>query len=894
MKKPELIFVGVLFLTACYFIFSYVTRKKEFNNWDLVTANAAIVYESNSIISTWNKLVESNLWSSLSAIDEIEGINKNLQLIDTLTGGNGQLSLLFSNYNAIISAHVTSQQSYGLTYFIPLGKNGHTLFLNFLVNLDNYEKVDKSQRVYRAQTIYELAFNNTKLSYIIYKNNLVFSAEAFLIEDVVRNIRNDFKDNFINSYPSLSGNPSFATDDGNLYLNGSEISLFFNSFLSIKNKVDSQTPLARAVFFDITLSDKGLFASGFAYDNDDNNKSSIIATFKNQQAVEFNLKTLIPKNSAIVEHFATTNLNTWYANWVALPKNRSIDKAQGEKFVNFLKQELAQITLQSIDNKHLNKLFIADVADVAGLYNHLNKIAEQQIAQSGDSLYIEHYAGKEIRLIDNEDILNNYFGFEGFNSTYYLIFNNHLIISNTAETIRKWLIQVENESVWSKSVRMNSFFKNALSEANYTYITNLEYSWNLHTGKLNSPLKKWTGTNAATLKNFNILAFQISNLDNRYYANFHINHAPIPKVATQQNVIDIATIQLANPVITVPAIVKNHKTGANELIVQDSLTNLILIGTNGNVLWSDSIGTKLKGTIYQIDYFKNNKLQYFLHSDSALFLIDRKGNLVEGYPIRFDYKINDVYLIDYDKSKKYRILISDYFGNLRMYNKEGKILEGWAPNNFDSNFSEDIFHIRVRGKDRILIPLAKGEIHLNNRRGEEVEGFPLDIGANISTHFFVRLGEKFDDTEFITVSEDGLVIPFSMSGKLGSRNQLFKENDQSKFKLVKAKQGDNYVFIRNDLHRLAILSANGDLLFEKDFPNTEDRQVQYYNFGADKELFVVKSGSGIYMYSRTGHLINNEILISEFPAPVTYVHKENACYIYLSNENTIEIKKIYF
>ncbi len=891
MKKPEFIFIGAIILVASYFVFSYLTRKKSFDHWDLVTSNAAIVYESNSIITTWNNLVQSNLWESLSEIEEIDLINQNLQLIDTLSGGDGQFFQMFSNHNAIISAHVTSQQTYGLTFYIPLGASAQNLFLNFLVSLEKLKQLKRSQRVYQAQTIYELALNDTKISYLIYKNTLVFSAEAFLIEDVVRNIRNEFEDNFIRSYPSLSGNPSFATDDGNLYINGNEIPLFANSFLSIKNRLERTTSLAGSIFFDITLSDKGLFASGFAYDN---GSLSLVSTFKDQQAVEFDLRSLIPKNAAIVEHFGTTDLNKWYLNWVRLHQNKISDKDQGVKFVKFLKNELAHLTLQSVDNNHLNKLFIAEITDVAGLYNHLNKIAEKQISQTSDSLYIENYAGQEIRLIDNESILQKYFGFEGFNSTYYLVFNNYLVIANTAETLRNWLVQVENESVWSKSVRMNLFFKNALTEANYTYVTNLEYSWNLQFSKLNKPLQKWANTNAPTLKEFNILAFQISNLDNRYYTNFHISYSPVPKKIAEQKVFDVSTIQLANRVAIKPKVVKNHKTGQKEILIQDSLTNLLLIGVNGDVLWSASLGVALKGEIFQIDFYNNNKLQYLLHSDSTLFLVDRNGNPVEGYPIRLNYSIKRVYLIDYDRSKNYRILISDHFGNLRMYNKEGKMLEGWNPNEFGSNFAEDIFHTRVRGKDRILIPMAKGEIHLTNRRGEEVEGFPLDIGINISNKFFVRIGESFDDTQFTTVSEDGLVIPFSMAGKMLSRNQLFKESDQSKFELIEESQGKDYVFIRNDINRLAILSADGDVLFEKDFPETSARQVQYYNFGSDRKLFVVKSEESIYLYNQTGQLLNLLPLISDFPISIVCFGNKNACHLYLAHENTLELKKIYF
>jgi len=367
VKKPELIFVGVIIMVAAYFVFSYVTRKKEFNHWDLVTSNAAIVYESNSVITTWNKVVSSNFWNSLSKIEEVNQINKNLQLIDTLSGGNGQFFQVFNNHNAIISAHITSQQSYGLTYIIPLGNSGQTLFLNLLANLAKDKEVKQSQRVYQAQTIYELDINGVKLSYILFKNTLVFSKVPFLVEDVVRNIQDKFKHNFVRTSPALSGNPSFATDDGNLFINGTELPSLANSFLSIKNRLKTTYEVAGSLFFDLTMSENGLFASGFAYDT---GEPSLVSTFKDQEAVSFDLMGVIPKNAAIVEHFASADLSKWYSSWVKLNASKSIDKEKGAQFVGFLKNELAQITLQSVDSDHLNKLFVAQVSDVAGVYNH--------------------------------------------------------------------------------------------------------------------------------------------------------------------------------------------------------------------------------------------------------------------------------------------------------------------------------------------------------------------------------------------------------------------------------------------------------------------------------------------------------------------------------------------
>lgn len=889
--------MGAIVIIASYFTYSYFSRKNSFKEWDLVPSNATLVYETKSAIDIWNKLVTSKEWETLGEIKEFASMNQTLQLLDTLSGGNGQLASIINSSNLLISAHVTSQNSFGEIFYIPLGQTGHTAFLNLLMNAQKELKLKKNQRVYQSQTIYELIGSSAKLSYIVHKNTLVISSEAFLVEDVVRNIQSGFENNFRHKYPMLKGNPSFATDEGNLYVNGTELPLFADTFLSVKNKSYGSTLLATALFFDLSLSDNGVLASGFAFKG---NENSLITTFKDQQAVGFNLNNLIPENTAVLEHYGSSNMSGWYQKWLELiktgKKKDKVDEETGKKFIDFMGKEMAVLTLQSVDTEHPDKLFIGELSDNAGMYNLLNKIAESQLSETNDSLYVEGYAGYEIRLIDKKSVLEQCFGssFKGFGSTYYLIYGNYLIIANSAETLRNWIITIEDDYTWGKSVQMNTFFKDMLTEANYTYVTNLEYSWNLFRNNFNEEVRNWATQNSSQIKNFGLVAFQVSNLDNRYYANLNISYRQKPALIVKNNVKDKTTIQLVNPIAVKPKVVRNHANGAWEILVQDSLQHLMLLNANGEVLWDDSLRAKMSDAVFQLDYYKNNKLQYLLHTDSSLYIIDRNGDNVASYPDKMDYRINQMFLIDYDRSKNYRILLSDYFGNLRMYDQEGNSLEGWNPNAFNTTLTDDIFHIRVRGKDRIVVPLSKGVVYLTNRRGEPVPGFPLDLGVGLTTNLFFEPGDSFEDSKFTTISKDGLVIHFTMAGKMLSRNQLFKESAQSNFELIPESQGKDFVFVRNDLGRLAVLDKEGGVLFEKDYVTPKERIVQYYNFGADRKLFVVKNGSTVYLYDQYGKLLNAKPLSSDFPVSVVYFSNDNVCQIYLAHSNTIEIKQINF
>ena len=74
-----------------------------------------------------------------------------------------------------------------------------------------------------------------------------------------------------------------------------------------------------------------------------------------------------------------------------------------------------------------------------------------------------------------------------------------------------------------------------------------------------------------------------------------------------------------------PAIVVNHNTGERELFVQDEGNTIYLINDVGRILWKLPIEGRINSEVYQVDMFKNGKLQYLFSTPSHLYLIARNG-----------------------------------------------------------------------------------------------------------------------------------------------------------------------------------------------------------------------------------------------------------------------------
>ena len=107
--------------------------------------------------------------------------------------------------------------------------------------------------------------------------------------------------------------------------------------------------------------------------------------------------------------------------------------------------------------------------------------------------------------------------------------------------------------------------------------------------------------------------------------------------------------------------------------MQDSSHNLYLLSKNLKTLWKEPIGDKIIDEVRQLDFYANGKLQLFFATGNGMHIIDRLGRYVEGYPKSLDVgnKIEFSQLVDYDRSKRYRYLITEEKGDLWLTDKMG-------------------------------------------------------------------------------------------------------------------------------------------------------------------------------------------------------------------------------
>ena len=134
-------------------------------------------------------------------------------------------------------------------------------------------------------------------------------------------------------------------------------------------------------------------------------------------------------------------------------------------------------------------------------------------------------------------------------------------------------------------------------------------------------------------------------------------------------------------VVTVPTgpfKVINSGTGKINLFYQQSNGAICLKEEGGKGLWGVPFKKSLCGTAHNIDYYANGNKQILFGAGSELYLIDRYGRFVKGFPTDLGKEIllgPDVY--DFNGVNAYNVLVLHKDNTIEMYNLRGKKPDSW-------------------------------------------------------------------------------------------------------------------------------------------------------------------------------------------------------------------------
>ena len=383
---------------------------------------------------------------------------------------------------------------------------------------------------------------------------------------------------------------------------------------------------------------------------------------------------------------------------------------------------------------------------------------------------------KKINLgLDLKTLINTYDEKASF--VYAALLDNSLVITQSVSQIKK----IINSKAIKDNLSSNSKYLNFKNEKSKKH----SFFWvNNNSNNLDSVDYPFIGFSGVINENIALLDFDYSRLNQSKETN------------------DVFTeffLSFENEIISDPIWLKNHNNNQYDFTFQDSENYLYYYSNKGNQYWKKKIPQKIIGDIKQVDIYKNGRLQIVFRTEDKLYVLDRNGNEVKELSFEIESGQNNIpiSIFDYEKNRNYRFLVTND-NIIEMFDSRGKKVSGFKPYVFESNIIKDPVHIRIDGKDFIVVQLENGELKILDRRGRD------RINVDQKIQFSENSIYSYMKT-FTTTDNQGNLIQIDMDGKLSKKSLNISSNN-----LIDIKN-DNLVYISENI--LSIKGININLPF---------------------------------------------------------------------------------
>ena len=866
--KNILIFIFLLTLSFLVVYKSFLEKKEIKDAINLVPKSAIIIHEVNDPIDKYEKIKNLKNYDSTFFV---KGISKKIKYIDSILNNN--IERLSLNNKLITSFHITSKSNFNLIFYLDISIVDKTNFIDKL----RESKFNIQNRIFNDYEIFDVSLDDKVFTFLFINNFFIGSYSSVLIEDVIRSI-NKSKNSFKESHYKLFEFIKTKNDFGNIYINSNKIEDFLEIFVQ-ENKFNFKdfSNHLDETFLDFSLSKNKFFFNGFSLNN---SNSKIAYLLNNKNIKESNYWEYIPNNCLWIYRLSFgNNRNEWKS--LLINEEDTLEKSQ-EEIIENIDNELILIKLESNLKDKNNDLIILKSKNI----DEFNKY---YINEKNDSIeeYIFNSNGKIIYQSNKNFLFKKFLKNKIEDEFFFTNVDNYIIISSSLININEYLKKLESQEIWTKSIFYNNLLSNLNNQSNVDFFINIPKTLIYFLSKVEYNFKKDI---IEIFKDFNFLSLQLTKLDDNFYTSLVLNKTEVSNEDSKRtsNLIVDNQIEIDKKITTKPYLIKSHLDNSIEIIMQDNSNKLYHISSDFNKIWMDSISSKINSLIYQIDYYKNNKKQIIFSTKNMLHSYDRNGNKLIEYPINnpSNFELEHLNIIDYNKSKNYRIVLSDIKGNVFLKDKTGKNLNGWNPLKF-SPLSESPFHVRISNKDYIIVSEEKGVLNVLNRKGENYPGFPINFETNINSNIFIDQKSTSKKSLITVLLTNGKIIKVNMNGDIIEENQLYRPSVNSKFNLLMDPTKKNYKIVVSDESSIYVLEKN-EVQFKYDLLETKDLYYQYYYFGGSNEMLSIlnKSKKIISIFNFKNNSISKINLPSDQLISILYYdyRKEFEIYSILDNK----------
>jgi hypothetical protein len=873
-KSLLVLLAVVLCAWGGFWVFQNFFSSKNINSLELIRTDAVFVFETKQADQTWNELVNQPAWSLLSQLPAFSETAEKLLNLDSLVGGNGEISRTLSGRQVTISCHPSGVDSFELLFTVNFGASSPETLLGEIKSRTP-KSVRVQSRKYSDLEIVEFSGieNSRNWSATILGNVLLASSSSFIIEEAIRLYISEEK---LSIASKLGDQLDENSGLGRLILSSHGIAKLIGGVSANRENPVAAELAINEVYLSMALSfEEGqLSFEGPMIQNEEINFSpSVGANFPEFQKLISNRTqslTQINMNGIFEAQRLQNRAFTPKSTVSGEMQTRLTDRG----FLDNFSGEMYFLELENLGNQIQNQALLARTLEPAQTFAFL-----KEFRSGTDSDQSDFYRDSEILFFPEDEFPAHLFGgkFTGFPQTHISLSGQILILTNSAQGMKTMLDDIAIGNTWFKAPESAIEPKSINPASGYSKNYYLRKIWEKWEDKSNSAWSPFLQKYGSIFKAFPYLSLKVNQIGGKPVATLTLPYegGEKPTVVDQSglSLSPSSTVTLPERITYGPKSVLNFNDNTEDIVVQDAQDNLYLISSGGEVVYTQQLSGPIVSDAFQIDFLKNGKLQLLVATADRLYGIDRLGNPLPGFPVEIrNEKITHLSLADYDNTRDYRYFLATHSGNLWLLDRNGEALEGWNPLKLGEKSILAPSHVRVPGRgDYMVAQSENGKIHLFNRRGEKQSGSPLALGGDFVTPIQITPGTGGNSLKISAISATGEVIQASFGGEITYRNQLVKPDRDTQFQILADQGGNSQVILSRQYSKTLVLDERERELFTLPLAG-KNLRFGYFDFGSKRQILAVsdpEQGFG-YLYDLKGNMLTATPLESEGTIQITH------------------------
>lgn len=837
-----------------------------------VPPTAGVIFEIKEPRTLYSKVVATGFWNDLTAMPFFSKLKNQLAFADSLLLLSEDARQMAEGKPLFMSLHPSSQSVCSALFLTEVpgrnvlggvedvfefwyGKNA-TLTRSAFKNFELLE-------VKQPQNIESLFFAS-------YKSVLLCSYSRTLVEDALLQMDSGTpltdKAEFAQVYQTVG-----KRVDANVYLNYTQWQKILTGLVSdaYKEHIAFFAGFGRWSGLDVNIKDDALVLNGFTNAAD---ADGLLFNMQKQNPAKVELTKLLPHNTASFIFLGFDNFKLYFNNVTQKGESKNGQgnlKADFDSFyqtyqvnvetelADMISSEAAYALIPGLNSGDMYAYMIIRFKDKEELHQISSRLTAQTKGKLGALPDTSSYRDYSFGSFDYPEIFNLILGtnFDLDELTIHTIIDYYLVLGPSREA----LIQIINAVVFNRNLN-NSTTYNKISgllsgNANvYVYLNNL-HAFSRLKSYVTPDIKTALEAHMQSFVRFETFALQLSASNNLFYNNVCVQY-------NQQQVADTSfalwETEIEHPASGMLYKVLNHNDNSREIVVKDDRNNLMLIDRNGVVLWKIQLGEEMLSDVFQIDFFNNGKLQLLFNTANFIYIIDRNGQNLTGFPLKLKHRAtNGLAVFDYDNNKTYRIFLATEKNEIVNLDKNGERVNGWNIFKTQDVVFQPVQFIRLLGKDFIIVCDKNGKSYILDRKGDIRIKPDKSFEKSANSKFYQQITPD-NKGKLLTSTHNGNVVSIDFNGKTEEISfSSFSTGHYFLFEDINNNSIKDYIFV--DEKKISIFDFNKKLLKEHVLDGVVASHPVYFEGNVKYKLGVVTNNNKLY-------LLNNEMeIVQGFP-----------------------------